>query len=198
MFDGHQVALTCLFFLPVTEKIIAPQHFNHSAFSFLCRLCFFLDFFFFFFEWSRSVLRASDVVGSLLEDLERFLLLCLCRRFFRLRCSEWWRPPSDALGEEDRDELLLDVVEDDEEEEEDDEDDLRRRFLLLDEEASAVAVPDVEAAARSAMMRSRFLRSSSSNLLFKCSSQAASVLDPCFFFSMICFTSSQVGRLRLR
>lgn len=135
-----------------------------SVFSFLCRLCFLLAFFF-FFEWSLSALRASDGAVDSLADFERVLLRCLQRFFLRFRCSEWW--PSDELEDDAVDDdllrllLLFDVEEEDDDEEDDD--DLRRRFFVFDEAASA---PSAEDSDRSAMIRSRFLRNSFSNLLF--------------------------------
>lgn len=104
--------------------------------------------------------------------------LSLTVLFLRFRCSR--------LSSSEESEELVVVVDD-----EGGEDDRRRfRFTFGDEvEADAVL---------SAISRSRFFLSSSWNLRFMWSSQAASVLEPCFFFSMIRFTSSQVGLVRLR
>lgn len=83
------------------------------------------------------------------DDLSRVLLRCL-RRFLRLVRSES-RPLSDDV---DDDEPLL-LLDDEDEDEDDEEEDLRRRFFGL-----LPASPE-EDAARSAITRSRFLRSSS-------------------------------------
>lgn len=117
----------------------------------LFRLCFFFDFFFFLDfpdEWSLSLKSRALEDGSS-DGFSRVLLRCL-RRFLRLECSES-RPFSDDV---DDDEPLL-LLDDEDEDEDDEEEDLRRRFFGL-----LTASPE-EDAARSAITRSRFLRSCS-------------------------------------
>lgn len=148
---------------------------EHQSGDFSFRfLCFFLLFFFFFF----LDLVEEDFVEGAFES--RFLVAAMSAsltfRFLRLRCSKL---------SSSSDELL----DDDEDDDEEGDDDLRRFFFAFDVDVDAVL---------SARRRSRFFLSSSWNFWFMWSSQAASVLEPCFFFSMIRFTSSQVGLLRLR
>lgn len=138
-------------FEPIGELGRRPAQ---SALSFF-RLCFFLDFFFFLdlpAEWSLwSTSRALDDGSS--DGLSRVLLRCL-RRFLRLLCSAS-RPLSDDVDDEPL-LLLLDV----DDEDEDDEEDLRRRFFGLHRAPASPVLPEDDAA-RSAITRSRFLRSCS-------------------------------------